>query len=412
MNCEDMAKIPQLNKVLNIKAGAAGMKNIIRWIYFADCLQCVKNEYHVEDYIHGGEFVVLTNPEVTEDKTKLMALITSMVDYGIAAIGINEGQILPELIEYCNKVEMPLFELPVKFPLVDLSQILCKRLVLEENNRNLEEQVFASILDAEHLNRDSVLEQANFLGKDMSGCFCVIEFTFEKKDIKSKSIKNENIKSKYNRSENLLLTGQKVRNIIKMEFSAYHDSILVMQQAGSILALVSTDRISNDNLRTVLRHIIENAKKNHHICLKAGIGSSVEYLEDVKVSRKEAAEAIKIASFSDANEHIFFYKEQGIYTFISKITDSRFLDDYVVKRIGRLIEADEINNGCLCETLESFLNHNCNVKETAQSLIIHRNTLNYRLNKIRELLDVDFENLEICLEIKLAFMIKSYRGRR
>ena len=151
MNCEDMTRIPQLNNVLNMKAGAAGMKNTIRWIYFADCLQCVKNEYHVEDYIHGDEFVVLTNPDVTEDKNKLMALITSMVDYGIAALGINEGQILPELIEYCNKEGLPLFELPEKFPLVDLSQILCKRLVLEENNRNLEEQVFASILDAEHL---------------------------------------------------------------------------------------------------------------------------------------------------------------------------------------------------------------------------------------------------------------------
>ena len=100
MNCEDMTRIPQLNNVLNMKAGAAGMKNTIRWIYFADCLQCVKNEYHVEDYIHGGEFVVLTNPDVTEDKKKLMALITDMVDYGIAALGINEGQILPELIEY------------------------------------------------------------------------------------------------------------------------------------------------------------------------------------------------------------------------------------------------------------------------------------------------------------------------
>ena len=157
MNCEDMTRIPQLNNVLNMKAGAAGMKNTIRWIYFADCLQCVKNEYHVEDYIHGGEFVVLTNPDVTEDKNKLMVLITSMVDYGIAALGINEGQILPELIEYCNKERLPLFELPEKFPLVDLSQILCKRLVLEENNRNLEEQVFASILDAEHLNRVSSL---------------------------------------------------------------------------------------------------------------------------------------------------------------------------------------------------------------------------------------------------------------
>lgn len=66
MNCEDMTRIPQMNNVLNMKAGAAGMKNTIRWIYFADCLQCVKNE--------------------------LMALITSMVDYGIAALGINEGQ--------------------------------------------------------------------------------------------------------------------------------------------------------------------------------------------------------------------------------------------------------------------------------------------------------------------------------
>ena len=109
MNCEDMTRIPQLNNVLNMKAGAAGMKNTIRWIYFADCLQCVKNEYHVEDYIHGGEFVVLTNPDVTEDKNKLMALITSMVDYGIAALGIPEGQIPPELFAFCYKVELSLF---------------------------------------------------------------------------------------------------------------------------------------------------------------------------------------------------------------------------------------------------------------------------------------------------------------
>ena len=382
MNCEDMTRIPQLNNVLNMKAGAAGMKNTIRWIYFADCLQCVKNEYHVEDYIHGGEFVVLTNPDVTEDKKKLMALITDMVDYGIAALGINEGQILPELIEYCNKEGLPLFELPEKFPLVDLSQILCKRLVLEENNRNLEEQVFASILDAEHLNRDSVLEQAQFLGKNRRG------------------------------SKDLLSTGQEIRSIINMEFSFYSGNVLVMPQTGSVLALVSTDRISDEDLKAVLKRIIENADRKHHICLKAGIGSSVEYLEDVKSSRREAAEAVKVALVSDTEERIFFYKEQGIYTFISKVTDSRFLDDYVVKNIGKLIDADEINNGSLCETLESFLNHNCNVKETAQSLIIHRNTLNYRLNKIRELLGVDFENMDTCLELKLAFMIRSYRGRK
>ena len=168
MNCEDMIKIPELKNVFNLKAGFNGIKNAIRWIYFADCLQCVKNEYHVEDYIHGGEFVVLTNRDVTENKDRIMGLVSDMVKHGIAALGINEGQILPELAAYCDKENLPLFELPEKFPLVDLSQILCKRLVLEENNRNLEEQVFASILDAEHLNRDSVLEQAEFLNIDLS----------------------------------------------------------------------------------------------------------------------------------------------------------------------------------------------------------------------------------------------------
>lgn len=397
MNCEDMTKIAQLKKVLDLKAGACGMKNTIRWIYFADCLQCVRTEYRVEDYIHGGEFVVLTNPEVTEDKNKLMSLITSMVNYGIAALGINEGQILPELVEYCNQEDLPLFELPEKFPLVDLSQILCKRLVLEENNRNLEEQVFASILDAEHLDHDSVLEQANFLEIDLTGSFRVVEFSF-------------GIDQRGGRE--LLSAGQKIRNVISMEFSGYSGSVLVMPQTGSVLALVSTDRINDVELETILNHIIENADRKHHICLKAGIGSSVEYLEDVKTSRQEAAEALKIAAFSGAENHIFFYREQGIYTLVSKVKDSRFLDDYVEKNIGRLIEADRINNGSLCETLESFLNHNCSGKETAKSLIIHRNTLNYRLNKIRELLNVDFENLDTCLEIKLAFIIRSYRGRK
>ena len=49
MNCEDMVKIPELKGVLNLKAGAEGMLHPIRWIYFADCLQCVKNEYRVEE---------------------------------------------------------------------------------------------------------------------------------------------------------------------------------------------------------------------------------------------------------------------------------------------------------------------------------------------------------------------------
>ena len=98
MNCKDMMQIPELTEVLKLKAGKNGLEQSVRWIYFADCLQCVKSEYKIENYIHGDEFVVLTNPSVTDDSRKLMEMIRQMYGHGITALGINEGQIS----EYCS----------------------------------------------------------------------------------------------------------------------------------------------------------------------------------------------------------------------------------------------------------------------------------------------------------------------
>lgn len=106
MNCKDMMQIPELTEVLKLKAGENGLQKSVRWIYFADCLQCVKSEYRIENYIHGGEFVVLTNPSVTNNSRKL---------------------------------------------------------VLEEKDRNAAEQLSSSILDAEHLSRERVMAQARYL---------------------------------------------------------------------------------------------------------------------------------------------------------------------------------------------------------------------------------------------------------
>lgn len=396
MNCEDMVKIPELENVLLLRAGAGGMKNIVRWIYFADCLQCVQSEYKVEDYIHGGEFVILTNRSVTDNKDTLIGLIGKMLAHGISALGINEGQISDELIQYADENDLPLFELPEKYPLIDLSQILCNKLVLEENNKNLEEQLFTSILDSEHLNRESILAQARYLNVDLSGGFCVVEFA---------------LKAAQNQNGDSLALGRELRHIISMEFSFYTASdILMLSQTGSVLALVSSERIKEEDLKMILQRIVEKSQKQHKITVDIGIGTAVEYLEDVKISRKEAADAIRNAVMTGVSGHIYWYREQGIYTLISKIQDDKFLDKYVEKQIGSLIRADALNKGNLCETLESYLNHNCNLKETAQALYIHRNTMNYRMNKIKEILGEDFENLDNCLMLKLAFIIRRYRS--
>lgn len=142
-----------------------------------------------------------------------------------------------------------------------------------------------------------------------------------------------------------------------------------------------------------------------------GVGNSRAYLDEVKNSRNEASAALRAAEVSGLKGQIFFYRDQGIYTLISHVDDSRILDAYVNEKIGKLLQVDELNDGNLHETLENYLNCSCNAKKTAEAMFLHRNTLNYRLKKIREILSCDLENLDTCLEMKMAFLISRYRNR-
>ena len=401
MNCKDMMLIPELTEVLKLKAGENGLEQSVRWIYFADCLQCVKSEYKIENYIHGDEFVVLTNPSVTDDSQKLMALIHQMYEYRITALGINEGQISEELIHYCEEKNLPLFELPEKYPLIDLSQIICRKLVLEENDRNAAEQLFSSILDAEHLSRERVMAQARYLNIDLEGSFFVAEFAFA----------SENGESGWENDDSLA-AGRNVKSMIRAEFSRYiKQDILILPQAGSILALIPDKDAEESHIKEIFVRSVDRAQREYRINLMIGVGNSREYLDEVKNSRNEASAALRAAEVSGLKGQIFFYRDQGIYTLISHVDDSRILDAYVDEKIGKLLQADELNDGNLHETLENYLNCNCNAKKTAEAMFLHRNTLNYRLKKIREILSCDLENLDTCLEMKMAFLISRYRNR-
>ena len=401
MNCRDMMQIPELTEVLKLKAGENGLEQSVRWIYFADCLQCVKSEYRIENYIHGGEFVVLTNPSVTDDSRKLLGLIRQMHEHGITALGINEGQISEKLEDYCEEKNLPLFELPEKYPLIDLSQIICRKLVLEENDRNAAEQLFSSILDAEHLSRERVMAQARYLNIDLEGSFFVTEFAFASRKAESGW-----------ENEDSLAAGRKVKRMIRSEFSSFiKQDILILPQAGSILALIPDREETENYIKEIFSRIADRAQWEYGMDLRIGVGNSKAYLDEVKNSRNEASAALRAAEVSGLKGQIFFYRDQGIYTLLSHVDDTRILDNYVEEKLGKLLQADELNDGNLSETLENYLNCSCNAKKTAEEMFLHRNTLNYRLKKIREILGCDLESLDTCLELKLAFLIWRYRYR-
>lgn len=406
MNCEDLMNMKQIQEGMKLVAGETGINRTVRWIYFADCVQCLKDAVNVAELIHGEELVIVTNESLTEDDEKIIDMIRKMSEKNIAGFVINEGQISKKVTEYCNDIELPLFELSVSLHLIDLSQIVCKALVEEESNTNSRERLLSSILYSDNLNVEEVVEHANYLGVNLVGKYRAILFwLYDAEDSASKD--------KYAEQGYQMEMHENIKKCIKSEFRTYGvRRLLILSQIDTVVVLIPSGLFSRDLLVTILNSTRSKVEGNYHIKLKVGIGTAYEYIEDFKKSYQEAKNTLAISKIVTEEYSVYFYEDLGIYSLIAQITNGKFLDDYVESRIGKLIKADQMQAGELCETLEAYLEHNCNAYETAGALFVHRNTMRYRLDKIKNILEYDINSMSVCLELKLAFAIKRYRENR
>lgn len=72
-------------------------------------------------------------------------------------------------------------------------------------------------------------------------------------------------------------------------------------------------------------------------------------------------------------------------------------------------EYDRLHGSSLLEVLTMYLQMNGSVQKTADVLHIHRNTVNYKLHKLADLLDCDLSDFSVRFTLQLALMIKEIR---
>lgn len=97
-------------------------------------------------------------------------------------------------------------------------------------------------------------------------------------------------------------------------------------------------------------------------------------------------------------------KLQQIFTSISLSTR----EDFSLSIIGPLVNS--AYGAELIRTLEQYLTDNLNVSQAAKHLYLHRNTLLYRLAKIRSLTGLDPRNFDQAMELKLALSLWIYNN--
>ncbi|MBU5269408.1 MAG: helix-turn-helix domain-containing protein [Clostridium cochlearium] len=142
--------------------------------------------------------------------------------------------------------------------------------------------------------------------------------------------------------------------------------------------------------------------------IKLAISKSFINLLEFKKYYIQSLKALELGKILKPNYHIVFYEELQFYDLISFINKEINLKEYCHKSLKSLNQYDEINNTNYYHTLFLYLKNNQNSTLTAKDLFIHRNTMLYRINKIKELTNIDFSNTEETFQVLLSYKIMNY----
>lgn len=140
-----------------------------------------------------------------------------------------------------------------------------------------------------------------------------------------------------------------------------------------------------------------------------GISDEFTGIADIHVFYQQANHVLKLRMrkrppAGNAGQ-VCTFTEYAYLDLLNQVSQQTELWRYCHPYLRWLQDYDRENHTEFMKTLYRFLQCGQNVKETAEKMYIHKNTLNYRLGKIRELLQDDLADSETIFQMNLAFRI-------
>ena len=158
-------------------------------------------------------------------------------------------------------------------------------------------------------------------------------------------------------------------------------------------------------LEKIAKNISDTLSSEFYAKVSIGIGTAVDNIKDLARSFKEAQVAIEVGKVFDTEKNIISYENLGIGRLIYQLPTT--LCEMFLQEVFKKGSLESLDRETLM-TIQCFFENNLNVSETSRKLFVHRNTLVYRLEKIRKLTGLDLREFEHAITFKVALMVKKY----
>lgn len=159
---------------------------------------------------------------------------------------------------------------------------------------------------------------------------------------------------------------------------------------------------------TILQLLIQH---NSQTSFLVGIGKEYKHIRFVHKSFAEAHEALRLMQRFEERGAVAHFADHSIYHFLDSNMNEVQLKDFFLESLGAVFEHDLLHGTSYLVTLENYFINHMNISETAKEMFVHRNTLIYRIEKIKEILKTDLKSYEELLQIQLALRIYRLLGK-
>lgn len=363
------------HKQMALVAGKMGMNRPVRWLHMVESVD-------IASFLEGDEITFITGIGLKQPGNKaVFELVRAIYDHGASAIVLNVGPYIPEIpeavLDFCDDVALPLFQVPWDVHMAELMHIFSTEITERERLERDMQQAFKTAV-MKPVPAEPYLAVFSKYGFRPEQSYRLLILCPGRKAAKTQTDWLEKVRfSLDNRIKHGLFPGESCLWLL----TTCCDSGTIQQLAKQWIS---------DGLVGMV-----------------GVSDSVEGLASLSTAYDQALLALRLQRCK--GKALLFYDELGAYTLLFNQKDSAVMELFCQRILNKAEEYDRLHDSSLLEVLTIYLQMNGSVQKTADVLHIHRNTVNYKLHKLEDLLDCDLSDFSVRFTLQLALMIKEIR---
>lgn len=365
---------------IDLIAGDKGLSNEVRWVHM------VENK-EISSFLEGQE-VVFTTGIAAQTEKELFELIKENIRNNASAMVINIGpyisNVTEKMTQYCNEKNFPLFTVPWEVKMAHIMRVFYFYIIdVEKKRAEITNAIKNAIFSPDQTQLYIPIMNKYGFHSDSKYTITVIDFY----EVIDGTVFN------------------KLNNELEFTLESLNEKAIVVRINNYFVILfsdVSVNRTKDiiENIRSMIATVFD---LNAYLL---GVGNIVDHMTSIKHSYKKALNLINMQRKNLFPTNIDFYDDIGIYKVLFEINNNNVVQDYISDTIQDLFDYDQLNGTDYTELLRLYLEYNGSINQLAKEFFVHRNTINYRINKIEKIIDSNLSDFNTRMELAIALKLK------